>query len=371
MNRGIIALVIIVIVGAAGLYWIKMGPSMLVRSPADERVAFVSNRGGSTDIWTMKSDGSDTRQVTKDAADDQSPVWSPDGRELAFLSNRYEDRYQVFVSAWDGRYDNKLTSSSGTKDQLSWSDNGDELTYLSSAKVYTMLRHGTEEEQYLPPEKAPSIGGEGMSIPYVFAAWNSTRDLLLTIQEADSNRMAMVVPLGKEPPVDMASLKAVPLMAARNLDAAWSPSGKQVVVAFTGVGGKHGIAVYDLGAGTRKVICAIKGDELAACRPTWSPSGDLVAFEMWEIQDGVPIRPKSLYTISANGGEPKLIVDGHVEDARWSPDGSQLALAMKGSEGSRDIWRVNADGSGATNLTNGKGDNYNPCWSPSPSASAR
>ena len=50
-------------------------------SPDGSRIAFVSDRGGGDNIWTMNADGSDKKQLTKeDFRLLNQPSWSPDGR---------------------------------------------------------------------------------------------------------------------------------------------------------------------------------------------------------------------------------------------------------------------------------------------------
>jgi len=52
-------------------------------SPDGSRIAFYSDRGGSTEIWTVKPDGSQFEQLTY-TGDSTDPVWSPDGSQLAY-----------------------------------------------------------------------------------------------------------------------------------------------------------------------------------------------------------------------------------------------------------------------------------------------
>src|SRR5262245_40675236 len=53
-------------------------------APDGSRIAFVSDREGGQDIWTMKSDGTDLQQLTKKQGSCSYLRWSPDGKSIAF-----------------------------------------------------------------------------------------------------------------------------------------------------------------------------------------------------------------------------------------------------------------------------------------------
>ncbi len=84
-----------VITDDTGFDW---GPTW---SPDGEQIAFVSDRDGDLDIYTMDPDGQNVRQLTDMNSNDVAPDWSPDGTQIAFGSNPGE--LQFAVSLFDSR----------------------------------------------------------------------------------------------------------------------------------------------------------------------------------------------------------------------------------------------------------------------------
>ena len=65
-------------------------------SPDGRRIAFTSNRDGNYEIYIMNADGTGQSNVTNHPASDNYPAWSPDGHKLAFISNR-GGGYDIYV----------------------------------------------------------------------------------------------------------------------------------------------------------------------------------------------------------------------------------------------------------------------------------
>jgi TolB protein len=83
-------------------------PDAVTNDPADiapaahgGRVAFMSNREGNWDIYVVDSGSSELLRLTSDPANEGLPVWSPDGRALAYVSDR-GGQWAVWVMAPDG-----------------------------------------------------------------------------------------------------------------------------------------------------------------------------------------------------------------------------------------------------------------------------
>ena len=58
-------------------------------SPDGKTIAFVSSRGGSSQVWLLPVDGGEARQLTKLPIDVSGPIWSPQGDKIAFTAEVY------------------------------------------------------------------------------------------------------------------------------------------------------------------------------------------------------------------------------------------------------------------------------------------
>ena len=83
-------------------------------SPDGRQVLFVSDRDGDPDIYVMSADGSDVRQLTDAPGYDGGPFFSPDGRWIAYRTDRVEkDLLQIHVMKADGSGDVAVTRGRG------------------------------------------------------------------------------------------------------------------------------------------------------------------------------------------------------------------------------------------------------------------
>jgi TolB protein len=72
-----------------------------VWSPDGKQIAFNSDRDGDDEVFVMDADGTNVRQLTANDDWDSDPAWSPDGKQIAFESDRYGDS-EIFVMDADG-----------------------------------------------------------------------------------------------------------------------------------------------------------------------------------------------------------------------------------------------------------------------------
>jgi dipeptidyl aminopeptidase/acylaminoacyl peptidase len=88
-----------------------------------------ANRGASN-IWVVATSGGSELQLTR-SGHDSSPVWSPDGKTLAFLSSRSGEA-QVYLLSMEGGEAHPLTKLSTGADMVKWSPDGKTIAFTSS-----------------------------------------------------------------------------------------------------------------------------------------------------------------------------------------------------------------------------------------------
>jgi hypothetical protein len=91
-------------------------------SPDGKQIAFRSQRDGNDEIYVMQADGSQQRNITQDPSGDWSPAWSPDGRQIAFSSQRSDDAVRsIYVINLDGSGLANLTQGRNEGEYPAWS----------------------------------------------------------------------------------------------------------------------------------------------------------------------------------------------------------------------------------------------------------
>jgi len=128
-------------------------PSELRFSPGGKRVALTLReppvgRGSLRHIWVYDAVTHETRQWTTSEKSEFSPQWSPDGKFLAFLSDR-EDNGQIWLMPASGGEAVRLTTGKNAVSQFKWSRDGKTIAFLApeprSAEEEKKQRDGDDE----------------------------------------------------------------------------------------------------------------------------------------------------------------------------------------------------------------------------------
>jgi Tol biopolymer transport system component len=122
-------------------------------SPDGRRIAFISNRSGTDEVWICDSDGSKATQLTSFGGSAiYGPIWSPDSQNIAFTAAQKGMKEDIYDISANGGVPRRLTTQPAEDKWPYWSHDG-KWIYFSST------RSGREEIW-----KMPSRGGDAVQI---------------------------------------------------------------------------------------------------------------------------------------------------------------------------------------------------------------
>ena len=115
-------------------------------SPDGRQMAFVSDRLGGPRIFAMDIEGGNIRQLTEGAAHHTQPRWSPRGDVIAYTAR--EGRFTIWVVNTDGSSPRRLADT-GDNQSATWSPDGRHLAFQTSRlggwQIFAMFPDGSEQ----------------------------------------------------------------------------------------------------------------------------------------------------------------------------------------------------------------------------------
>jgi len=125
-------------------------------SPDGKRIAFMSERSGNKDIWFIDANDyaelkGSAVQLTLDEASDHHPAWSPDPNDnrIVFVSDRDEDKHEhIYIINADTPNDViPLTAGDFDDSHPTWSPDGSKISFSRDGEIWTINSNGTQESQ--------------------------------------------------------------------------------------------------------------------------------------------------------------------------------------------------------------------------------
>lgn len=126
------------------------GNATPVWSPDGTEIAFVSHRDGDNEIFVMNADGTGETRVTSNSVPDDYPDWSPDGTQLVFQRTRASGDEEIYRMGADGSGITRITNHLGDDLMPVWSPNAAKIAFVCNdgdAEICTMNSDGTVRQQ--------------------------------------------------------------------------------------------------------------------------------------------------------------------------------------------------------------------------------
>ena len=110
-------------------------------SPDGKQIAFTSERDGNYEIYVMDADGRNAQNLTNNPHGDRNPAWSPNGESIAFsarreghFENNLDITFEIYVMDADGGNEQRLTDNRKNDWEPSWSPDGNRIAFASDRK---------------------------------------------------------------------------------------------------------------------------------------------------------------------------------------------------------------------------------------------
>ena len=254
-------------------------------------------------IWIMDEDGGKENQLTAVPTDDGAPVWSPDGKQIAFFRYTNDVDYRdIFIMNADGTNVRRITRGPENDNFSTWSPDGRQIAFERSTW-----------------EQGPDGKWERLTCG-------------IYVTDTDGANVRCLIEDQTNPQYPR-----------------WSPDGKRIAYWCWPVD-RPSLWVIDTNGENRRMVHRWGGNYGI----DWSPGGEKIVFCSYQDK---PWTANDIYVINADGkGMRRLTQPGPAMYYYpvWSPDGKRIAFCSDkdGNVNKNDVYIMDADGSNVQRITN-------------------
>jgi Tol biopolymer transport system component len=167
------------------------------------QIVFQSNFDGDNEIYLLS--GMNLKKLTDNSWQDEYPVWSPDGRNIAFMANP-QGNYDIFIMNSDGSGITPLTSSASDEKTLAWFPDGKSIIYTRETKKFLRKElilfridiHSKKSKRLIPRfDKGHAIPHVSPTEPLVTFTAKKTIGWEVAVYDMDNGEMSYLDEEGK------------------------------------------------------------------------------------------------------------------------------------------------------------------------------
>jgi tricorn protease len=330
-------------------------------SPDGKLVAF-SYLG---DIWVVEAIGGVARPVTMHTAHDVYPVFSPDGRSIAFTSNRHGS-YDVFTVAAQGGKPKRITTDSASDIVNGWSPDGKQLLFSSSRstdfpptfELYSVSTEGGQPRRITHGDGREGVfSPKGDQIAYVRGpgTWyrkgyrgSANDDVWICNADGSHNRQLTTCECQDTSPM-------------------WSPDGQTIYYVSECAGGPANLMKLDAAGKDPPVQISFHKDD-AVRKARISANGAWIVYEcgpdLWVVSTQLSSTPRKLaievHADDKENTESTVTLTRGASEFALSPDEKHLALVVHGELFLQPV----TGGAAARRLTDHPAFDHGLAWAP-------
>ena len=311
-------------------------------SPDGKWIAFSSDRNGSLDVFIIPSEGGAAKQLTVHSADDTVLGWRPDSRAVLFSSNRGEDfAGQLYLVSVDGGLPTRAGTDMGV--QGAYSPDGKRLAYNPRAQAYwRKFYRGSAQSDIIVMDVASKKFTQVTDFDGhdSWPMWGNDGGIYF-VSDRDGNGLTNIWRTAAD------GSKADRITSFKSGDVRWpsvSSDGRTIVF-------EHDFGIWKLDVNSKKVspiqlnIAAETQENLSEVQSFSSQADD---FDLAPSSRRVVFSIHGeIFTAPVEEGDLKQLTDGPARDrsVSYSPDGKSIAFVSDRS-GREEIYVAATDGAG-------------------------
>jgi tricorn protease len=319
-----------------------------VFSPDGKQVAFSSNRHGQYDVFVISVEGGKPRRLTFDSADDHPTGWSPDGQSILFSSSRgsdYPSRVEIYSVPAQGGMERKLSIYEGR--EAHYSPKGDAIAYVrgpghwyrkgyrgtSNDDIWLCDPDGTRSRRltsFAGQDTSPMWSADGKALYYVSEFYGNPANIVRQ-DLADDLRGA-----GAAPPQVVTRHTSDSIRRARI-----SADGKFIVY-------ECGFDLCLLSTAdhqSRKLDIDIRADDKTNLDKITTFTSGITDYALTNDEKNIAfVVHGEIFLTGRTGGKAKRLTTHPAYDhgLAWSPDSKKL-LFLSDRDGNEDIYSLESD----------------------------
>jgi dipeptidyl aminopeptidase/acylaminoacyl peptidase len=302
-------------------------------SPDDKQIAFVSNISGRNNLWLVPSSGGWPTQLTISEQRQTEPAWSPDGAWIAYASD-YDgnEQWDIFlVSPKTGDVVNLTTTKEISEESPAWSPDGKQIAYTAKPKsgssheidlmdVYSRrVKHLTQNTPKGRSNGNPIFSRDGKFVVYTQSDPGG-KDANIFVVDVASGKGTNLTPHQGEQTYRASDI---------------SPDGKTILITSNAHNGYDNVGLLDIA--TQKVEW-LTDDKWEIRAGSFSPDGKTASWSA-NVDGNTSLY---LYDLATHKAEMLPLAAGvnafAGNHAPYSSDGSKLLFSHNGPTSPNDVW---------------------------------